>query len=372
MDLKALILSGGHGTRLRPITYSQQKQLIPVANRPILFYAIDDCVEAGVNEIGIITGPNREQVEDTVMEAAKTGEWPDVDFQFIHQGDPKGLAHTIMVAQDEGFLTQDDPFVMYLGDNILSGGISDMAEDFRQDVQEIGLEDLGAHIMLNPVDEPSQFGLAEVDDEGNIENLVEKPDDPPSNLAVIGVYFFGPRVLEATDHLEPSWRGEYEILDAIEWLLGEELEVKAGHVQGWWKDTGKPFDVLGANRLVLDGIRPGSQVPERDEIEGDIVGRVRIEEGAEIDSKSTVKGPAVIGEDSVISDSYVGPYTSIGPGCRLEEAEVEDSIVLEGTTIEKVQRIEESLFGRDVHLGSTDGRPRGRRFVVGDQSTIEL
>lgn len=369
--MKALILSGGHGTRLRPLTYSRQKQLIPVANRPVLFYGIDDCYEAGVRDFGIITGPNADQVEATVTEAQEAGEWPDAEFSFIHQGDPEGLAHTIVVAEDAGFLDRETPLVMYLGDNILSGGIEHLAEGFRDRLDKVGVDKVGANIMLCQVDDPTQFGVADLDDDRRVVELIEKPDEPPSDLALVGVYFFGPKIIEAARAIEPSWRGELEITDAIQWLIDEGFGVEYEEVRGWWKDTGGPRDMLGANRLVLDDLDHDGSRPD-DQVEGRVIGRVRFEGDVEVDADSVIKGPAVVGDGTTIESSYVGPYTSLGPGCTLEDAEVEDSILLNDSTIRGISTVRESVLGRSVTIRPGRERPSGRRFVVGDQSTIEL
>jgi len=351
--MKALILSGGHGTRLRPLTYSQQKQLIPVANKPVLFYAIEDVIEAGVKDIGIITGPNRDQVIETV----RSVEW-DANITFIHQGNPKGLAHAILVAQD--FLGDED-FVMYLGDNILKDGIVSHAERFKKNDPE-------SLILLTQVDEPQRFGVAELDGEDNVIRLIEKPKIPPSNYALVGIYFFKPVIIEACNSIKPSWRNELEITDAIQWLIDNGYRVEASIVEGWWKDTGKPEDILEANRLVLDDIRPKNKgVVEN----SSIMGRVVVEEGARV-LNSTVKGPCIIGKSSEIVDAYIGPYTSIGNNCRIEKTEVEDSVVLDGSNISYAGRIVESLIGRDVKIGKHNARPTGHRFVVGDNSEILL
>jgi glucose-1-phosphate thymidylyltransferase len=368
--MKALILSGGHGTRMRPLTWSQQKQLIPVANRPVLFYAIDDCVEAGAEEVGVVTGPNADQVRETVRSAQEDGEWPGVTIDFVHQGDPRGIAHAVLVAHEKGFLDRETPFVLYLGDNILSGGVEHLADPFLDRIDERGLDKVGANIMLCPRDDPTEFGVADIADDGSIRQLVEKPSDPPSNLVLIGVYFFGPAVLDAVRAIEPSWRDELEITEAIQWLLDEGYSVRHETVQGWWKDTGGPRDMLGANRLVLDELEPGE--PGTPDVDGEVVGRVRIGEGATVDAESTVKGPAIVGADATIEGSYVGPYTSVGPDVALEGAEVEDSILLQGSTIRGVERVRESVLGRGVTIEPGQGRPAGRRFVVGDQSRIEL
>ncbi len=351
--MKALVLSGGHGTRLRPLTYSQQKQLIPVANKPVLFYAIEDVIEAGAEEVGIIVGPNKEQV----IEAVKSVDW-DVPVEFIYQGDPKGLAHAILVAEE--FLSDDD-FVMYLGDNILKEGIVNHAKKFR----ELNPDSL---ILLTQVDEPQRFGVAELDDRGKVVRLVEKPKHPPSNYALVGIYFFKPVIVEACKNIKPSWRNELEITDAIQWLIDNGYRVEASVVEGWWKDTGKPEDILEANRLVLDDIKT--------KVEGNIVnsrisGRIVVEEGALIEN-SVVKGPCVIGKNAKISCSYIGPYTSVGDECVIEETEIEDSVIMEKTTIRRAGRIVESLIGRNVSIDEVATKPSGHRFVVGDNSKIVL
>ncbi len=351
--MKALILSGGHGTRLRPLTYSQQKQLIPVANKPVLFYAIEDVIEAGIEEIGIVTGPNREQVIETV----KSVEW-DADIEFIHQGDPKGLAHAILVAED--FLDNDE-FVMYLGDNILKDGIVEHASKFRQYNPD-------SLILLTEVDEPQRFGVAELDETGRIKRLIEKPKVPPSNYALVGIYFFKPIVIEACKNIKPSWRNELEITDAIQWLLDNGYRVEASIVDGWWKDTGKPEDILDANRLVLDDIQPKN----KGKLENSkVIGRVVIEEGSVI-KDSVVKGPCVIGSNSRVVNAYIGPYTSIGNNCRIEGTEIEDSVIMDGSMITNAGRIVESLIGRDVMIVEANSKPRGCRFIVGDNSNIVL
>ncbi len=351
--MKALILSGGHGTRLRPLTYSQQKQLIPVANKPVLFYAIEDVIEAGIREIGIIVGPNKEQVIETVSSV----DW-NAEIEFIYQGEPKGLAHTIIVAED--FLG-DDEFVMYLGDNILKDGIIDHAKRFKE-------LDPDALILLTEVDEPQRFGVAELDANGKVIRLIEKPKVPPSNYALVGVYFFKPIIIEACKSIKPSWRNELEITDAIQWLIDNGYRVEASIVTGWWKDTGKPEDILEANRLVLDDIV--ARIEGKIE-NSKIMGRVVIEEGAIVES-SVVKGPCVIGENARIRNAYIGPYTSIGNGCVVEETEIEDSVVMEDSVIKSGGRIVESLIGRNVRIERAKVKPSGHRFVVGDNSYVVL
>ncbi|NJE05695.1 glucose-1-phosphate thymidylyltransferase [Thermococcus sp. M36] len=352
--MKALILSGGHGTRLRPLTYSQQKQLIPVANKPVLFYAIEDVIEAGIHEIGIIVGPNKEQV----METVKRVDW-DAEIEFIYQGEPKGLAHAILVAKD--FLGDDD-FVMYLGDNILREGIVRHREHFENG-------NFDASILLQEVPNPQQFGVVELSEDGKtIRRLVEKPRVPPSNLALVGIYFFKPVIHEAVRNIKPSWRNELEITDAIQWLIDHGYRVGWTKVQNWWKDTGKPEDILDANRLILDDIKTDVRIHTNARIHG----RVVIGEGTVIDEDTVIKGPVVIGKNVRIMNSYIGPYTSIGDNVVIENTEIEDSIILEGSEIRNAGRIVESLIGRGVKIINGTSHPFGRKLVIGDNSRLIL
>lgn len=352
--MKALILSGGHGTRLRPLTYSQQKQLIPVANKPVLFYAIEDVIEAGIKEIGIIVGPNAEQVKETVL----SRDW-DAQIEFIYQGEPKGLAHAILVARD--FLGDDD-FVMYLGDNILKEGIVEHLRYFKEG-------NFDASILLQEVPNPQQFGVAELSEDGKtIKRLIEKPKNPPSNLALVGIYFFKPIIHEAVRNIKPSWRGELEITDAIQWLIDHGYRVGWTKVTGWWKDTGKPEDLLEANRLILDDIKTKIKV----ETKARIHGRVIIEGGTQIDENTVIKGPVVIGKNVVIKNSYIGPYTSIGDNVVIENTEIEDSIILPDSEIRDAGRIVESLIGRGVKIIKGNSHPLGRKFIIGDNSRVIL
>ncbi|ANF22240.1 glucose-1-phosphate thymidylyltransferase [Thermococcus piezophilus] len=352
--MKALILSGGHGTRLRPLTYSQQKQLTPVANKPVLFYAIEDVIEAGIHEIGIIVGPNKEQV----IEAVKSVDW-DASIEFIYQGEPKGLAHAIKVAGD---YLGDDDFVMYLGDNILREGIVRHLEHFKRG-------NFDASILLCEVPNPQQFGVAELSEDGKtIKRLIEKPKVPPSNLALVGVYFFKPVIHEAVENIKPSWRNELEITDAIQWLIDHGYRVGWTKVTGWWKDTGKPEDILDANRLILDDIERDIRV----ETKARIHGRVVIEEGTQIDENTVIKGPVIIGKNCIIRNAYIGPYTSIGDNCIIENTEIEDSVILEGSEIRCGGRIVESLIGKNVKILEGNNHPIGRKLVVGDNSQLML
>ncbi|MBC7334308.1 MAG: glucose-1-phosphate thymidylyltransferase [Actinobacteria bacterium] len=352
--MKALILSGGHGTRLRPLTYSQQKQLIPVANKPVLFYAIEDVIEAGIHDIGIIVGPNKEQV----IEAVKSVDW-EANIEFIYQGEPLGIAHAIKVAQ---YWIRDSDFVVYLGDNILREGIVKHLEHFKKG-------NFDASILLCEVPNPQRFGVAELSEDGKtIKRLIEKPKVPPSNLALVGIYFFKPIVFEAISHLKPSWRGELEITEAIQWLIDHGYRVGWTKVENWWKDTGKPEDILDANRLILDDIKKDIKVKTK----AKIIGRVIVEEGTEIDENTVIKGPAIIGKNCKLRNAYIGPYTSIGDNCVIENTEIEDSVILEGTEIKCGGRIVESLIGRNVKILEQSNHPIGRRLVVGDNSQIVL
>jgi glucose-1-phosphate thymidylyltransferase len=353
--MKGLVLSGGYGTRLRPLTYSQQKQLIPVANKPILFYAIEDIVEAGIHDIVIIVGPNREQVERTV----KSRDW-DAKIDFIYQDQPRGLAHTVLISED---LIGDEPFVMYLGDNLLCNGIKDHASSF----QASGAD---ASILLTEVSHPERFGVAQLDEQGEIVRLIEKPKVPPSNLALVGVYLFQPVIFEAVKEIQPSWRNELEITDAIQWLVDKGYHVKASIVNGWWKDTGMPEDILSANNLILDEIDPSCAGMILDD--SVIQGRVQIGEGTVLEKGSVVRGPVIIGRNCRVSNSYIGPYTSIGDSCEIEDAEIEGSIVMDGTRIEVRRKIVDSLIGANVKISESAQKPKGYRFVVGDSSEVRV
>ena len=353
--IKGLILSGGSGTRLRPITHTYAKQLVPVANKPVLFYGIEALVEAGVEEIGIIIAP---QTGDEVREAVGDGSAFGARVTYIEQDRPAGLAHAVLTA--EKFLAGSS-FVMYLGDNLLRDGVPGLVERFREESPD-------AMILLTQVEDPSAFGVAELD-AGRVIRLVEKPEDPPSDMALVGVYLFSPAILDAARKLEPSDRGELEITEAIQGLIDEGREVRSEVVSGWWKDTGQLADMLEANRLVLDDIvtRLDGEVED-----SRVEGRVIIEEGATL-RNSLVRGPAVIGQGAVVDGAYIGPYTSIGDGVRVLNSEIEHSIVLSGSSVENLgARIEASLLGRDVKLTRSDSLPKTMRLLVGDRSEIEI
>jgi glucose-1-phosphate thymidylyltransferase len=354
-DLKGLILSGGAGTRLRPITHTSAKQLVPVANKPVLFYGIEALVEAGVTEIGIVIAP---QTGDEIREAVGDGSQFGASVTYIVQDEPAGLAHAVLTAED---YLAGSPFVMYLGDNLLRDGISGLVESFRETSPD-------ALILLTHVSDPSSYGVAELDG-GRVVRLVEKPEDPPSDLALVGVYLFGPPIFEAARALEPSWRGELEITEAIDRLIDEGREVRSEVVNGWWKDTGQLEDMLEANRLVLEDVEPRLDgLVEDSRVEG----RVVLEEGAVL-SGSVVRGPAVIGAGARIEDAYIGPYTSIGAGVEVRRSEVEHSIILAGAVVRDLgTRMEASLLGRNVRLTRVDGMPKTLRMMVGDNSEIEM
>ncbi len=355
-DLKGLILSGGAGTRLRPITHTSAKQLVPVANKPVLFYGIEALVDAGVTEIGIIIAP---ETGDEIREAAGDGSAFGAKITYVLQDEPAGLAHAVLTAEE---FIGGSPFVMYLGDNLLADGLRGLVATFRA-------EEPDALILLTPVDDPEHYGVAELDGE-RIVRLIEKPKDPPSNLALVGVYLFQPSIFEAARTLEPSWRGELEITEAIQKLIEDDHTVRSEVVSGWWKDTGQLADMLEANRLVLEEIETSieGEVDEDSRVEG----RVVVAPGARLE-RSVVRGPAVIGAGACIEDAYVGPYTSIGEDVHVRRSEVEHSIILAGSVVEDLgTRMEASLLGREVKLTRSDGMPKTLRMLVGDKSEIKI
>jgi glucose-1-phosphate thymidylyltransferase len=353
--LRGLILSGGAGTRLRPITHTSAKQLVPVANKPVLFYGIEALVAAGITEIGIIIAP---ETGDEIREAAGDGSAFGASITYIPQSEPKGLAHALLTA--EGFL-EDGPFVMYLGDNLLRDGITDLVERFRSDEPD-------ALILLTEVPDPWHYGVAELEGEAVV-RLVEKPKDPPSNMALVGVYMFGSHIFGAAKSIKPSARGELEITDAIQVLIDGARRVESHTVQGWWKDTGQLADMLEANRLVLEDVE---RRVDGELSEANVEGRVQIASGATVE-RSTVRGPAVIGAGTVIRDAYIGPYTSIDRDCAVERCEVEHSILLEGARVTDLDvRLEASLLGKNARLTRGDGVPKTLRMIVGDNSEIEI
>jgi glucose-1-phosphate thymidylyltransferase len=354
-ELKGLILSGGKGTRLRPITYTSAKQLVPVANRPVLFYGIDAMVSAGIEEVGIIIAP---ETGGEIREAVGDGSRFGAKITYIEQDAPLGLAHAVLTA--EPFLG-DSPFVMYLGDNLLQGGIEDLVASFRANEPD-------ALILLTPVPDPQHFGVAELDG-GRVVALAEKPPEPKTNLALVGVYMFTSGIHDASRAIEPSARGELEITDAIQHLVDTGQRVEPHIVQGWWKDTGRLEDMLEANRLILDTME--ARV-DGDLIDSQVEGRVVVEPGAVLE-RCTVRGPAIIGAGARLTDCYIGPYTAVGEGCVVERAEVEHSILLMGSKVKGLDgRMESSLLGRDVTIARGTRQPRAYRFLVGDNSEIGI
>lgn len=362
--MKGLILSGGAGTRLRPITHTSAKQLVPVANKPILFYGIEDMAEAGIEEIGIIIGHTGDEIRGAVGDGSKWG----VKVTYIPQTDPLGLAHCVLIAQD--FLGDDD-FVMYLGDNLLRQGIKEFVDAFEAErASKEGAEKPAAQILLAKVPDPERFGVAEVSADGaRVTQLVEKPEEPKSDLALVGVYLFDATIHEAVDAIEPSPRGELEITDAIQWQIDSGRRVRHEILDGWWKDTGKLAPLLEGNSLVLEAIesRQDGSVDES----SDVAGRVVIEEGAQL-VNSTVRGPAIIGRDTRVENSYIGPFTSIYFGCEIVDTEIEHSVILEESSIVGIPRIVDSLVGKKVEVKRSEARPRAVRLMLGDHSRVEL
>jgi glucose-1-phosphate thymidylyltransferase len=355
-ELKGLILSGGRGTRLRPITFTSAKQLVPVANKPVLFYGIEAMAAAGIREVGIIIAP---ETGDEIRAAAGDGSRFGVSITYVEQDEPAGLAHAVLTA--EPFLGSS-PFVMYLGDNLLQGGMEDLVDAFREHGPE-------ALILLTPVADPQNYGVAELGEDGAVVRLVEKPSEPATDLALVGVYMFTPAIHEAARAIKPSARGELEITDAIQWLVDGGKRVEPHVVRGWWKDTGRLDDMLEANRLILDTV---VRSIDGTLIEAQIDGRVVVEEGAVLE-RATVRGPAIIGAGAVARDSYICPYTAVGRNCVIERAEVEHSILLEGSSVRGLDgRMESSLLGRDVAISRGDRQPRAYRFMVGDKSEIGI
>jgi glucose-1-phosphate thymidylyltransferase len=353
--MKGLILSGGKGTRLRPLTYTRAKQLVPVANKPVLFYGVEAIVAAGIREVGVVVGETREEVQAALGDGSRFG----ARVTYIEQDAPRGLAHAVLIS--EPFL-KGEPFVMYLGDNLIADGIATLVNEYRR----VGCN---SQILLAHVRNPEQFGVAELQN-GKVVRLTEKPREPKSDLALVGVYMFDDTIWEAVKAIRPSARQELEITDAIQWLIDHGKSVHPHVVSGWWKDTGKIEDMLEANRMVLDTFtaRGLESVDTGSSVEGKVV----VEEGARI-VNSILRGPAIIGQRSEIRDAFVGPYTAVGPDCFIDRCEIENSIVLEGSRLERIQgRIADSLIGKNVRIHPGAERPRVHRFLVGDNSEIGI
>jgi glucose-1-phosphate thymidylyltransferase len=360
--MKGLILAGGAGTRLRPITHTSAKQLVPVANKPILYYGIEDMAEAGIREIGIIVGETADEIRAAVGDGSRWG----VEVTYIAQEAPLGLAHCVLIARD--FLGDDD-FVMYLGDNMLQQGLAGFVDRFVTARSLDGTVPPAAQILLAKVEDPRQFGVAAVTATGEVVRLVEKPERPPSDLALVGVYLFDRNIHDAVAAIAPSARGELEITDAIQWLLDHGHRVIHEVLQGWWLDTGKKDPLLESNRYILESLEPANDgtVDARSSIEG----RVVIQPGAVV-MNSRVRGPTIIGEGTVVENSYIGPFTSIGAQCEVRNSELDHSVVLDRARIIGVVGIADSLIGRDVELTRSGQRPRALRLMLGDHSKIDL
>ncbi len=353
--MKALVLSGGRGTRLRPITHTRAKQLIPVANKPVLFYGLEAISQAGIKEVGIVVGETREEVQSAVGDGSRF----NLKVEYIYQPEPLGLAHAVLISRD--FLG-DEPFVMYLGDNLVKSGIKKFVQQFAE-------QKPNSQILLARVKNPQQFGVAELDGE-RVVRLVEKPSKPPSNLALVGVYIFDHHIHQAVREIKPSFRGELEITDAIQWLIDHNLKVNYQIIDGWWKDTGKVEDLLEANRMILYDL--GERIEGEVDRESKIEFRVIIESGARI-IRSRIRGPAIIGKDTVIEDSYIGPFTSIAENCLIKGAEIEHSIVMAESKIENLpKRLSDSLVGRNAVIKCSKKKPEALRLIIGDSSEVDL
>ncbi|MCY4062962.1 MAG: glucose-1-phosphate thymidylyltransferase [Chloroflexi bacterium] len=354
--MKGLILSGGKGTRLYPLTYTRAKQLIPVANKPVLVRVIEAIRDAGVCEIGMVVGHTAPEIQDALGDGAR---W-DVSLSYIPQHSPDGLAHAVKIARD--FLA-DDPFVMFLGDNVIEGGISQLIRDFADNAWN-------SQIVLKEVENASAYGVAQLRPDGSIERLIEKPAVPPSNLALVGIYMFDHHVFDAVDAIRPSARGEYEITDAIQWLIDQGHTVYPHIHRGWWIDTGKPTDMLEANSHVLEEIVPCVADDAEIDARSTVDSRVTVQEGARI-VNSILRGPTVIGQGTLIENSYIGPFTSIYHSCQIRNCEIERSIILENSSVIDIDRtLRDSLIGRNASVKRSAVKPSGVKMNLGDHSTL--
>lgn len=352
--MKALVLAGGSGSRLRPITYTSAKQLVPVANKPVLFYGLESIAAAGVREAGIVVGDTATEIKNAVGDGSRFG----LDVTYLPQEAPLGLAHGVLIARD---YLGDDDFVMYLGDNFIVGGIATPTARFRQHRPT-------AQLMLTRTSTPQAFGVAELDSACRVVGLEEKPTHPKSDLALAGVYMFTPAVHEIIADLTPSWRGELEITDAVQGLIDAGERVDSTTITGYWKDTGNVDDMLEVNRNVLETLEPRTAGTVTD---SELVGRVAVAEGAQV-VRSRIVGPVTVGSDAVIHDSYIGPFTSVEGGCRVSASEIEYSIVLRGASIQGMRRIERSLIGRETQIVPAPPTPRAHRLVLGDHSQVRI
>ncbi len=353
--MKALVLAGGSGTRLRPITHTSAKQLVPVGNKPVIDFGLEAIAAAGIKDVGIIVGHTGPEIQAYVGDGSRYG----IEVTYVSQPEPLGLAHAVLTAED--YLGRDD-FVMYLGDNLIAGGITEFVQQFEQNKPD-------AQILLAKVRDPERFGVAELGPDGHVSLLVEKPPEPKSDLALVGVYLFSGNIMDACHAIDPSPRGELEITDAIQWLIDDGQQVAERTITGWWKDTGKLYDMLEANRIVLDTYE--QRVDGSMDDDSEIQGRVVIEEGAEL-VNSTVRGPAIIGRNTKLVNTFVGPYTAIYHSCAIRNSEIEHSIVLEETTITDVGRMEDSLIGKQVEVNRSNRKPSAMRLMLGDHSRVGL
>ncbi|MYX03004.1 MULTISPECIES: glucose-1-phosphate thymidylyltransferase [unclassified Streptomyces] len=353
--MKALVLSGGSGTRLRPITHTSAKQLVPVANKPILFYVLESIAATGITEVGIVVGHTAQEIQDAVGDGSSFG----LDVTYIHQAQPLGLAHAVRISRD---YLGDDDFVMYLGDNFIIDGIEDLVDRFRDERPD-------AQILLTRVPDPRAFGVAVLDEHGRVIGLEEKPEHPRSDLALAGVYFFTPLVHEAVQAVKPSWRGELEITDSIQYLIDTGADVRSEIISGYWKDTGNVTDILEVNRIILESTE--SSVRGEVDDASQIIGRVVVEEGAKVKG-SRIVGPVRIGAGTEIHDSYIGPFTSVAENCRVLDSELEFSIMMRDSSVIGIRRIEASLIGRHVHGTAVPRVPNAHRLVLGDHSTFQI
>jgi glucose-1-phosphate thymidylyltransferase len=353
--MKGLILSGGKGTRLRPLTYTSAKQLVPVANKPVLFYGLEAMAGAGIRQVGIVVGDTAAEIRAAVGDGSRWG----LEVTYLEQDAPRGLAHAVLIS--EAYLGSE-PFVMYLGDNLLNKGIERFVRQFAEAKP-------AAQILLTRVPDPQMFGVAELRD-GKVVRLVEKPKEPKSDLALVGVYMFGPEIFDSVKRITPSGRNELEITDAIQDLIDRGLEVRPHIVDGWWKDTGKLEDMLEANRLILDTLE--RRIDGTVDADSRIEGKVVVEAGAVIE-RSIVRGPVIIGARARITHAYIGPFTSIMNDVSVRDTEIEHSIVLEGSVISDLQnRVEDSLIGKNVRIYREPVKPSAYRFMLGDNSEVGI
>jgi glucose-1-phosphate thymidylyltransferase len=356
--MKGLVLAGGHGTRLRPLTFTGNKHMIPIANKPMVFYGLEHLSKAGIEEVGVILGPIGEGVRDTIGDGSKFA----IKITYINQPDPKGLAHAVLIA--ENFL-KGEPFVMYLGDNLLKQGVRPLINSYFNHSSD-------CVICVTPVNDPGRYGIVELDSKGRVSRLVEKPREPKSNLALAGAYLFNDSIFEAAKKIEPSWRNELEITDAIQCLLESGKKISVQHIDGWWKDTGKPEDLLEANQLILDDLQSASEGII--DSSSQILGKVSVGKNTVIKPNTRIRGPVIIGENCEVGPNvYIGPYTSIGDNVRILSGEVESSIVMQNVLINCNKRIIDSIIGRQSRLESGDAvYPSGLRFVVGERTICRL